>query len=188
MHILTLDEATDVAVSVSQKAPPPVFIHSCRLEEKVNGNTDYFIPAITTDGRILLLDAGKTEDLERFQQAVSDRLSVRFASLPKGIHDISIGNFAVVGVAFHFPDISDVRFIVFETLVFTQPLPELEQIYSLVKAHTAGDGVTRLQIESYFAGGQPKNWINGVIDGWRQRLDWDNYVDTQVKKWKRDNK
>ncbi len=190
MHILTLDDATDVDMSVPSKAPPPVVVYSCHLEKAVDENTDYYIPAITTDGRISFLYAGKMDELSKLQQAVSARFaSVKEKSFPKDIHHISIGNFAVVGVSLHLPDLPDIRsLIIFETLVFHQPLPELAHIYSLLKAYTVGDAETRTQIESYFAGEQPKNWISGAIEGWKQKLDWEKHVDNGIKDWKRNNK
>ena len=189
MHILTLDDATDVDVSVPSKSPPPVVVYSCYLEKTVDENTDYFIPTITTDGRISFLPGGKADDLGKLQQAVSARFaSVKGQFFPKDIHDISVGNFAVVGVALHLPNTPDMKYIIFETLVFPKPLPELAQIYALLKAYTAGDAETRTQIESFFAQEQPKNWINGVIEGWKQRLDWEKYVDNGIEKWERNNK
>lgn len=191
MHILALDDFNANTTTVPIDAAPPVNVYSFRETEVVNEDTEFIIPTITTDGRISFLSAGKANDLRKLWQGVSEKFAQKMGQLfSEGISDIHIGNFAVVGVAFHLPDVSDMRFIVFETLVFTKPLPELERIYSSLKMYCEVGGTNRersirSQIQSYFAQELQKKWINEVIKGWKQRLNWGKIVDAEIKEIKR---
>jgi hypothetical protein len=184
MHILALD-GSSVNAFVSKGNSPPVNVYSCHLEGVVTENTEFIIPALTTDGRISFLSAGKNNDLRKLQQLVSARFAPMVGQLSSmGVSGISIGNFTVVGVAFHLPDVPDMSYLVFRTLVFPKPLPELEQIYSLLKAYSVGEENTRIQIQSYFRTDLQKKWINDVIAVWKQKMNWTDIVDTEIRETK----
>ena len=191
MHILALDDFNVNTTTAPINAAPPVNVYSFRETEVVNEDTEFIVPTITTEGRISFLSAGKANDLPKLWQGVSDKFAPKMGQLfSEGISNIHIGNFAVVGVAFHLPDVSDMRFIVFETLVFPKPLPELERIYSSLKIYCEVGGTIRerpirSQIQSYFAQELQKKWINEVITGWKQRLNWGKIVDAEIKEIKR---
>ena len=44
-----------------------------------------------------------------------------------------------------------------------------------------GEETARLNIQSYFTAESQKKWINNVIKGWKQRLNWGKIVDTKIK-------
>lgn len=194
MHIFTLSEFSANTMTVPLNAAPPVNVYSFRMTEAINEDTEFIIPTITTDGRITFLSAGNADELRKLYQGISEKFAKEMGQFSlKGITDIRIGNFAVAGVAFHLPDVSDVRFIVFETLIFPNPLPELEHIYSSLKLYCEAGGTeheqtTKSQIQSYFTQEVPKKWINDVIAGWKQRLNWENVVDNQIKELKANSK
>ena len=166
-------------------------VYSCHEGEVVNEHTEFIIPTITTDGRITFLSAGKAADLLKIHQQVSEGFTPMIGQLSsRGISDISIGNFAVAGTAFHLPDVPEIMCIVIRTLVFPKPVPELEQIYSLLKTYcevsgTAEEQSTRTKIQSYFTGELQKKWINDVISGWKKELKWGKIIDTEIKEIKK---
>jgi hypothetical protein len=80
--------------------------------------------------------------------------------------------------------------IIFRTVVSPTPLPELEQTYSLLKIYygaedTARKGMTKLQIESYFAEDLQRKWIKNIITVWKQGLNWDEFVAIGIKEMKK---
>jgi hypothetical protein len=186
LYILAIyGSSSDTVVSAGKL--PPVDVYSVYEKKPFNTDTNILVPTITTDGRITFLLVGNTVDLNKIRQGIAMSFAKYLEQLcASGVKDISLGNFAVVGTALHLPEAPNIKCTIFKTLVFPKRLPELEQVYSALKGYcdvggTVKEASTRLQIQSYFTQELPKKWINDVITGWKQMLNWNDTVDVAIK-------
>jgi hypothetical protein len=155
MHILTLDPLTKEVFGVTT----------------AQGDT-VSIPAITTDGRISFLPAGSPEEFYKLQQAMNKRMAEQHPTLTDA------ANVAVVGVnIITKPEKAPHTYFIFEVLGSPEPMPELEQIYQLLTGlRTVGDKQWK-EVEEFFSSEPRKSWINDVIEIWKQKLNWADYVE-----------
>ncbi len=160
MHILALDPTTK-----------EVFGFIPRGEDTVS------VPAITTDGRISFLPAGDMEDFTKLQQAVSDRMTKQHPTLT------SAANVTVVAVNISpsLEESSTYSCFIFEVLGSTEPMPELEQIYYLLTGLREVGDKNWNKVKRFLSSEPRKSWINGVIEIWKQKLNWADYVDRALE-------
>jgi len=161
MHIIALDPTTKEVVGVVARGH----------EDAVS------VPAITTDGRISFLPAGNMEDFAKLQQAVSDRMTKQHPTLT------SATNVAVVAVNIspNLEESSTYSCFIFEVLGSTEPMPELEHIYYLLtRLREVGDKHWN-EVKDFLSSEPRKSWINNVIEIWKQKLNWAEYVNRALE-------
>jgi hypothetical protein len=186
MYILAIDgSAVNAAPSLGVLSS--INVYSYYEDKVISENTDFIVPTITVDGRITSLRIGKASDIDKLRHEVSLSLTRYIEQLySNNTTNISTGNFAVVGTTFHLPDEPKIHSAIFRTLSFSKPLPELEQIYSSLKSYcevggTAREQAVRLQIESNYTTDLQKKWINDFITGWKQKLNWTELIDVEIR-------
>jgi hypothetical protein len=138
---------------------------------QARGSSILQLPAVTTNGRISFLLAGKVEDYNRILADVHNRV----LGQPKG----SVSYICVATcVASNFPDEIG---LVYKVRSFSGPFPELEQIYLLLtNLRTLGDD-NWIKTEKYLQSEPVRSWINGFIDGLKQRVNWTQSVGTALE-------
>lgn len=167
MHILCLDPLTKEVFGVAPR-----------------GEDNVSIPAITTDGRISFLPAGSIEDLYKLQQAVSDRMTKQHPTLT------GAANVAVVAVNIS-PGLEESltsSCFIFEVVGSTEPMPELEQIYQLLIGLRKVGDKHWIEVEKFFSTEPRKSWINGVVEIWKQKSNWGEYVDQALEYYRQSSR
>ncbi len=176
IYIFTLSGPHDT-VSIPTSSLIPIEIYTVHEEEIINEDTDFIAPVITTDGNIVFLPIGKHNALLNLQQKISSIATSQIHS--NNIYEISLGSFAVVGTSFHLPDAPNVHCEVYRVLTYKKPLPEFEHIYVSLKTYCENIEA-RPEIQSHFSQDLQKNWINNVISGLKQRLNWEEIVSNAI--------
>jgi len=156
----------------------PIEIYTVHEGETINKDTDFIAPVITTDGNIVFLPIGKENALLGLQTEIRNIATKQLRA--ENISDVSVGSFAVVGTSFHLPDTPNISCNVYRVLVYQKLLPEFGQIYSYLKTYCEKEDA-RPKIQSYFTQDLQKKWINNVISGLKQRLNWNALVDEAIK-------
>jgi hypothetical protein len=155
MHILALNPLTKEVFGVAPK-----------------GEDNVSIPAITTNGRISFLPAGSLGEFYKLQQAVSKRMAEQHPTLT------GAANVAVVGVnIITKPEKTPHSYFIFEVLGSTKPMPELEQIYQLLTGLRKVGDKHWIEVEEFFGSEPRKSWVNDVLEIWKRKLNWADYVD-----------
>ncbi len=176
MYIFALSGPSNT-VSIPALSLIPIEIYTVHQEEIINKQTDFFAPVITTDGNIVFLPVGKEDALRNLQQKISSIATSQIHS--NKVSEISIGSFAVVGTSFHLPDTPNIHCEVYRVLTYQKPLPEFERLYTSLKAYCENIEI-RPKIQSYFSQDLQKRWINNVISGLKQRLNWNSIVSNAI--------
>ena len=156
----------------------PIEIYTVHEEEIVNSETNYIAPVITTDGNIVFLPIGKENALRNLQQKISSIATNQIHA--NKISDTSIGSFAVVGTSFHLPNAPNVSCEVYRVLTYEKPIPEFVHLYASLKTYCENEDA-RSKIQLYFAQDLQKKWINNVILGIKQRLNWNTIVNSAIE-------
>jgi len=159
MHLLALDPRSGAGPN------------AVRTTEEITESTILSLPAVTTNGRISFLSAGKAEDYNRLVAEVQSRVS----HLPKDSACYVCGAVSVMD-----PRIST-RYLIFEVRSFSAPVPELEQIFLLLtNLRTVGDD-NWIKTEKYLQSEPGRSWINRFIDGLKQRINWTQLVESALE-------
>jgi hypothetical protein len=164
MHILALDLLTKEVFGITP-----------------GGEDTVSIPAITTDGRISFLPAGSLEEFHKLQQAISDRMTQQH---PEARNAACI---AVVAVNYVIANLkkSPYSYFIFAVLGSTKPMPELEQIYQLLTGLRKVGDKHWIEVEKFLGSEPRKSWINDVIEIWKQKLNWADYVERALALYQR---
>ena len=167
MHILALDPITK-----------EVFGFTPRGEDIAS------IPAITTDGRISFLPAGDIENFYKLQQEVSDRMTKQHPDAPNAAHVAVVA----VNISPSLEESSTHSCFIFEVLGLEEPMPELEHIYNLLIGLREVGNKPWNEVENFLSSEPRKSWINAVIEIWKQKLNWEEYVEQALKYYQYHNK
>ena len=130
------------------------------------------VPAITTNGRISFLFIGNSDDFIRIQHEFRKRIEERY---PKENYP-DVCTYVCAAVVLVASDRESMGFI-FEVWGFTEPMPELEQIYQLLVDVAANMDKGRTEIEEFLRSKPVKSWENALIEFLKQQLNWTEYVD-----------
>ena len=130
------------------------------------------IPAITTNGRISFLPVGDTDNFVRIQREVFERIEERYPK--ESFPDVC--TYVCAAVVLTVGDGKSIRFI-FEVWGFTEPMPELEQIYRLLADVGANMEKDRAEVEKFFSSKPVKSYVNALIKFLKQEMNWKEYVD-----------
>jgi len=165
-------------VFISTSSQIPIELYTGHEEEIINKETNFIAPAITTDGNIVFLPIGKENALRNLQQRVSSIATSQIRA--NNISEISIGNFAVVGTSFHLSNAPNINCEVYRVLTYKNAIPEFANIYASLKTYCE-NMEDRSKIQSYFTQDLLKRWINDVISGIKQRLNWNTIVNNAIE-------
>lgn len=161
MHVLPLNPQTNLPLGVF-----------------VRDTSTVVLPAVTTDGRISFLPAGSVEDFRKIEKGILDRIEKRY---PKECCP-GVCTYVCVGLVSTNDDRVRAAFI-FEVRGFTEPIPELGDLYySLANVRQVGDEYWT-GLEKSLANEPAKSWINALIASLKQELNWTEYVDQAPKPW-----
>jgi hypothetical protein len=130
------------------------------------------LPAITTGGRISFLPIGSEEDLPRLQYKFRERIEGRYPK--KKYTNICI----YVCAALVLTMLSNGKSpgFIFEVWGFTEPMPELEQIYYLLGQIGQNMDKNRSKVETYLGSEPIKSWVNELISFLKEEMKWNEYV------------
>jgi len=157
MHLLALDPRSG--------AGP----HAIRTTEEITESTILSLPAVTTNGRISFLSAGKVEDYNKLVAAVRDEVLQR----PR-----DSASYVCVAVSVSRLDSLSDRLLLFKVLSSPKPSPELEQIYLLLTNLRVKGDDNWTKTEKYLQSEPVRSWINRFIDGLKQGLNWTQLVES----------
>jgi hypothetical protein len=129
------------------------------------------LPAITTNGRVSFLPIGTEEDFVRIQRQFRERIKERYPK--ERWPDVCTYVCAAVVLAGGAESIG----VIFEVWGFTEPMPELEQIYSLLADVGAKMERDRTEVENFLSSKPIKSWVNALIEFLKQQTNWTEYVD-----------
>lgn len=161
--------SVDQVVSVG--GVPPVNLAGFTLNQAKDAAC--FIPTLSRDGHVSFVFAASTvDDFYKMQEDVSARFVRRLGELP--LSDLYLNNFLVVGFTLAFPEDPSRMFLVYETFVSPEPIPELIDVYNRLKS--VSDGKSTVEVESYFTDGMRKKWLNEFIEGLERLLNWPQFV------------
>jgi hypothetical protein len=176
MYIFALSGPSDT-VFFPALSRIPIEIYTVHEEEIINKETNFISPVITTDGNIVFLPIGKEDALRNLQQRISSIATSQIHA--NNISDISIGSFAVVGTSFHLPHAPNISCEVYRVLTYNKPITEFVHMYASLKTYCENEE-SRSQIQLYFSQDLQKRWINNVILGIKQRLNWNTIVSSAI--------
>ena len=95
--------------------------------------------------------------------------------------NIDVTNVVVVGVVAGF-DKAKMK-LIWKMLVSEIPVPKLERVYGLVR--DAKLGVRKEEEVKKFLETEPmKSWINGMLNTWKKKFNWAEYVEKSLKEVK----
>jgi hypothetical protein len=163
MHLLAIDSKTKVILGAFEV-----------VGERLDGVPLVRVPAVTTNGRFSFLPLGARADFIRIQDAFRGRIEERYPkeSCPDVCTYVCAAMVLVAGL-------ESVRFI-FEVWGFTEPMPELEQIYRLLAGANPGQGKDRTEVERFLSSKPVKSYVNALIDFLKKEMNWARYVSQAV--------
>jgi hypothetical protein len=159
-------------------AVPPVDLVGFVLK-KEDKDVAYLIPTLARNGHVSLVYAASTLDVfHRMQEDVSARFARRLGELR--LSNLYLTNFLVVGFTLAFPEDPSRMFLVYETLVSPEPIPELADVYNRLRFVT--DVKSGSEVERYFADAMRKRWLNEFIARLEKILNWPEFVAEATKR------
>lgn len=156
MHILTLDPLNKLLVGF------------------VDQLSTVYLPAIAANGRL----TGLNVSMERFQKVRSQVYDLTTNEFKKSKTHI------FVGVKFYYPADPIEEVLIGRLAAYGNRMPELEEISGLVsKLRSPGDKYWQ-QVGSYLNDETRKSFINRLLLKLRRDLNWKDYVDQELNKWR----
>ena len=135
------------------------------------------IPTLSREGHVSCVFAGTLDDFNKMKEDVSARFTKRLTEIRST--ELSLNNFLVVGFTFAFPEDPLRNYLVYETLVSPTPIQELADIYNRLKSVTCSE--VAQEVEAYFTDSVRKKWLNGVIEGLENMLNWPDFVAKSIE-------
>lgn len=122
------------------------------------------VPAITTNGRLSFLPIGDSDNFIRIQDTFHERIEERY---PKESWP-DVCTYVCAAVVLAAGNGKSIRFI-FEVWGFTEPMPELEQIYRLLAEMGTNMEKDRTEVERFLSSKPVKSYVNALIDFLKKR-------------------
>lgn len=177
LRVLALSgPSADQVVSWGAVLPVNLVGFTLRKEDKV---VSCLIPTLARNGHVSLVFAASTlDDFHKMQEDVSARFARRLDELR--LPNLYLTNFLVVGFTLAFPEDPSRMFLVYETLVSPEPIPELADVYSHLKFVT--DAKSGSEVERHFADATRKRWLNQFVARLEKILNWPEFVSEATKR------
>jgi len=156
MHLLALNQNTKLILGVTPT------------------KDSYYLPAITTDGRISFIPAGSEAQYNKFLLEVQKRILERD---PEG----KLRSWVCAAVMITETIRPERHYLIFEVFGSQQPVPEVEHMYDCLASLKVVGDEHWINVAKMFSSDPAKSWVNKLIEGLKKDINWSEYIDKALQ-------